>query len=210
MVNVNVPSENQGVVGIDVSHFQGTVDWRQVAAGSVGFGFAKATDGTEFVDPMFARNRDGMRAAGIPCGAYHFFRASRDAASQARLFVDTASWQPGDLPPVLDVELTDGAAPPDLADGIRTWLETVREAVACTPIIYTARSFWDANLSTGFSGYPLWIAEYGVSRPVLPQGWNTWKFWQYSASGRVAGINGDVDLDRFAGSPSELKALTEP
>jgi lysozyme len=99
-----------GVQGIDVSHYQGVVDWQQVAQNGMAFAFAKATEGITYVDPQLAANWDGIRVAGLVRGAYHFFEPNDDAAQQAQHFLSTVQLQPGDLPPVLDVETTGGVS----------------------------------------------------------------------------------------------------
>lgn len=108
---------------------------------------------------------------------------------------------------MLDVEVTDGRAPADIARGVRTWLETVEQATGRRPILYVRAGFWDASVGAAMPDYPLWVAHYGVSQPSLPAGWNAWTFWQHSQTGRVAGVGGDVDLNRFAGTREELGRL---
>jgi lysozyme len=183
--------------GIDVSHYQGEVDWQAVAASGVRFAFLKATDGVDDVDPCFARNWAGARAAGILRGAYHFFRPSLDAKRQAAHLLSVLTMDEMALPPALDVEITDGLAPAALRDGIGTWLESVQSALGCRPLVYTDPSFWRNSVAADFSGYPLWLACYG-SEPEVPPSWRAWTFWQHSDAGEVHGIPGQVDLDYCA------------
>jgi len=196
------------ISGIDVSHFQGTVQWDQVVKAGKAFAFAKATDGITYVDPMFATNWAGMKAAGILRGAYQFFEPNDDAESQAQNFLKTVTLEPGDLPPVLDVEQTSAASKLSQIgiQGIQTWLSVVEHETGRTPILYTNTGFWDQD--TGQLGsYPLWIAQYGVSTPKLPANWEwkAWTFWQSSETGTVAGISGSVDLDVFQGTLRQLR-----
>lgn len=193
--------------GIDVSHFQGNVNWQSVKSAGQAFAFAKATQGTTYTDPMFSANWGSMGNAGVLRGAYHFFQASEDAAAQADYFLKVVSLASGDLPPVIDVEITDGVSQEALQSGVLTWLQTVQEKTGITPIIYTGPSFWNEYFSASFGSYPLWIAQYGVSSPTLPRGWSGWHFWQHSESGSVEGVSGSVDLNFFNGSLQQLLAF---
>jgi lysozyme len=195
------------LTGIDVSHFQGRVDWPAVWGAGCAFAFAKATEGAGLTDPFFAANWAGMKAAGLARGAYHFFRAGQDAAQQAAHFLSTVQFAAGDLPPVLDIEVNDGVTGPALVGGVQTWLDAVEAAAGVTPIIYTNTPFWDAHFNDQFSNYPLWIAHYGPAPQPLPAGWTVWTFWQYSQSLHIAGVGGPADHDYFNGPLAQLQAL---
>jgi lysozyme len=197
------------LAGIDVSHWQGTVDWQRVAGDGVSFVFIKATEGGDYTDPAFAANWAGAARAGVARGAYHFYRPQTGAAAQAQHFLRTVQLRAGDLPPVLDVEVTDGQSAGAIAAGVRTWLETVERATGRRPIVYTRASFWTSQMGAGFGAYPLWVAHYGAASPAVPSGWSGWTFWQHSDSGRVAGISGNVDLNWFRGGWAELQALIQ-
>jgi lysozyme len=192
--------------GIDVSHFQGAVDWPAVAAGGVRFAFIKATDGVDGVDSRFAENWTGAKNAGIIRGAYHFFRPGLDAQQQAAHFGRVVTMDDMSLPPALDVEVTEGLAPSALQAGIRTWLETVQTAFGCTPIVYTDPSFWRESVDADFSAYPLWLACY-AERPEVPATWPALTFWQHTDRGDVRGISGHVDLNYCALSYEDLRKL---
>ena len=201
---------NGDVHGIDVSHYQGTVDWQQVKAAGNQFAFAKATEGVTLLDPELATNWAGMKAAGLLRGAYHFFEPGDDAGQQATFFLGTVQFERGDLPPVLDVE-TAPAAGEDLWRGVQTWLEQVETATGMRPILYLNKSFANENgAPASLAAYPLWLAQYEVELPTLPTGWTTWLLWQYSQSGTVAGVTGSVDLDQLNGPLSGLSALAMP
>lgn len=202
----NPPSR---LAGIDVSHFQGHVDWQAVKAAGCVFAFAKATEGTNVTDPFFAANWVGMKAAGLMRGAYHFYRAAEPAAQQAAHFLSTVQFEPGDLPPVLDIEVNDGVTGPPLVGGVQTWLDAVEPVAGATPVIYTDTPFWNAHFNNQFGSYPLWVAHY-TAAPVpspLPVGWSVWTFWQYSQSLHVNGVNGTADHDYFNGPLTQLQAL---
>jgi lysozyme len=192
--------------GIDVSKWQGAVDWAGVKAAGLAFAFARATYGATTVDAQFATNWPAMKAAGILRGAYHFFVAADDPTAQAELFLKAVgSLENGDLPPVVDVETDSGTSATLVAD-VQTWLDAVQAATGRRPIIYTGPNFWNENMTGGFGGYPLWVAEYGVSAPKPVAGWSRWTFWQYSSSGAAAGLS-PVDLDYFNGSIEDLLAF---
>jgi lysozyme len=198
---------NGDVQGIDVSHYQGTVDWQQVSAAGIQFAFAKATDGVTLADPEFATNWAGMKAAGILRGAYHFFEPTDDAGQQATFFLSNVQFESGDLPPMLDVE-TSAATSEELWQGVQTWLDQVEAATGMSPILYLNSSFANENAApASLAAYPLWLAQYEVDQPTVPTGWTTWLLWQYSQSGTMNGVSGSVDLDQLNGPLSGLSAL---
>ncbi|HSS48571.1 MAG TPA: glycoside hydrolase family 25 protein [Thermoanaerobaculia bacterium] len=200
---------NGEVQGIDVSHYQGTVDWQQVRAAGVQFAFAKATEGVTLTDPEFATNWAGMKAAGLLRGAYHFFEPTDDAGQQAAFFLSTVPFESGDLPPVLDVE-TAAATSAELWQGVQTWLDQVEAATGMRPTLYLNSSFANENdAPASLAAYPLWLAQYEVDQPTVPNGWTTWLLWQYSQSGTVNGVSGSLDLDQLNGPLSGLSALAK-
>jgi lysozyme len=201
------------IQGIDVSHFQGTVNWQEVKLAGMKFAIVKATEGQTSVDPQFKNNWQNIHAAGLLRGAYHFFDAGVDGSAQARHFLQTAPLAAGDLPPVIDVEAAASAGNATILQEVQNWLNTVEQALNRLPMIYTTASFWNSHLNHNFGNYPLWVAEYGVAVPKIPAGWSNWQFWQYSQSGKVNGVTGSVDMDYFNGSYADLLAflqLAEP
>lgn len=202
-------TDSASLSGIDVSHFQGEVDWAAVKAAGIAFAFAKASDGNTYRDTQFQANWQGMKAAGLPRGAYHFYESNDDPMTQANNFLSAVGQlEATDLPPVIDIESTKGDfGGNSLATNLQICLDAIESGLACTPIIYTNCSFWNANLNAEFGRYPLWIARYSTSPPTIPNGWSAWTFWQYSESGTVPGVTGAVDLDQFAGSMNDLHQL---
>lgn len=199
------------VPGIDVSHAQQTVDWNAVRQAGKVFVFIKATDGITYTDPLFAANWSGAKAAGLLRGAYHFYETNDDPTAQAENFLHAVQIEPGDLPPVVDIERTKGAeSASQIVQDLQTWLDVVERATGRAPVIYTGPGYWDSLGTSAFGRYPLWVAEYGVQSPKLPAGWTRWTFWQFSESGTAAGITGAVDLDVFNGTLAELQALARP
>jgi lysozyme len=198
--------------GIDVSHYQLLIDWTRVAAsGRVDFVFAKATEGVNFNDQYFCDNWEAMQREGLRRGAYHYFRASISPEKQALNFIRNVQLQPGDLPPVLDVETLDGVNKIALMRNMITWLYMVEIAYGVKPIIYTNQKFYNTYLrGEHFKDYPLWIARYHrFYQPTLADG-RDWLFWQHKDTGKIPGIEGEVDFNVFQGSAKELEALCVP
>ncbi len=199
------------LTGIDVSVYQGDVDWPKVRGAGRTFAFARISAGITSPDSKFARNWPAMKAAGIVRGPYQYFRPSQDVAAQARMVVDklaaAGGLETGDLPPVLDLETADGLSSDVVVANARMWLKTIESALGIRPIVYTA-AFMSNVIGTSFEDYTLWVANYGVTCPTMPSGWSEWSFWQTSASGRVPGVVGDVDTDVFNGSLARLQSLT--
>ncbi len=202
--------------GIDVSVYQGNVDWAQVKAAGIGFAFAKSSEGTGLTDPSFQQNWAGMQAAGLIRGAYHFFHPKFDPLAQAQLFCKVVPLGPNDLPLALDVEVDDGLRAAEIVNSVQQCLGEIERLIHRRPIVYTGGWFWTPLLQQlgsvpgWVANYDVWIAEYSNgSQPTLPPGFNGWKFWQYSASGRLDGIAGggaDVDEDMFNGTLQDLIA----
>lgn len=190
---------SDAVRGVDVSHWQGEVDWERVAD-QVGFGIARIGDGVNTADTRFGANWRGMADAGLIRGSYQFFRASQSPEDQADLVIAAlVDLGDDDLAPVLDLETRDGVGGREVVDGARRWLRRVEEGTGRTPMIYTSPSFWRGLPDTGdLGGYPLWIAHWGVDCPDVPAPWTGWQVWQSSSDGRVDGIDGPVDLDWLA------------
>lgn len=192
--------------GIDVSHYQGKIDWKAVKGSDVGFAFAKASQGQSVADSRFAENWAGMKAAGLLRGAYHFYSVGEDPKAQARNFLGKVKFEPGDLPPMVDIETENPGAESNagqIAD-LHTFIAQIKAACGAEPFIYTGPSFWNAHFDDSFSDCPLWVAEYGVSAPKPVSGWSVWTIWQHSQSGTVPGISGHVDLDYFNGTSAQL------
>jgi GH25 family lysozyme M1 (1,4-beta-N-acetylmuramidase) len=167
--------------GVDVSNWQGTIDWLQVGDAGNSFMFAKATEGTTYTDITYAVNRAGAQGVGLRLGAYHFGRPAgagdgavvASAIAQADRFVDVAQPKAGDLPPVLDLESTGGLAQPALVRWTQAWLDEVAARTGISALIYASPNFWKTSLgdTSAFagSGHPLWIAHWTTSAgPLVP------------------------------------------
>lgn len=196
--------------GIDVSRYQQRISWEavkemKVEGIQIGFAFIKATEGVESVDPYFKRNWKASRDAGIVRGAYHFFIPIRSGQLQAENFFAQVQLEPGDLPPVLDVEQASGTAPEALRKEIQSWLNAVSQHYSMVPVIYTNISFYNSYLAGYFDEYPLWIAHYlQLLQPTIARDWT---FWQHSEAGHVNGILSRVDFNVFNGDSIRFRAL---
>jgi lysozyme len=200
------------IEGIDVSTYQGSVDWSAVRDSGRRFVFVKATEGTTLADAHFTVHWAGAQEAGLLRGAYHFGHPGRDAATQAvHFFSRVGALGPGDLPPVLDLEENDGQSNQVVLAWTQAFLDKVEELFGCTAIVYTG-GFWKYTLGNPSNSpictRPLWLAQYSAE-PSLPNGWPGWTFWQYSATASVPGVRGDCDVSRFAGDDAALAALAQ-
>lgn len=197
--------------GIDISHYQGDIDWKQLATHKdarfpLHFIFMKATEGGDHGDDTFSQNFGQARKHGFIRGAYHYFIPKTDACKQADFFIRTVQLSKGDLPPVLDVETTGKRSEKELKTAVKTWLDRVEAHYGVKPILYTSYKFKMRYLSDSiFSDYPYWIAHYYVDS-VKYEG--NWHFWQHTDVGTVPGIKQKVDLNVFNGTLEELQALT--
>lgn len=198
--------------GLDVSYHQGFIDWPVVARAGVVFAFARVSDGAGFLDPRFGENWSGMKAAGVMRGSYQFFRPTQDPRAQAAVLIREITARgglgPGDLPPALDIEVTDGVDGDTLKSRALVWLRTVESALGRTPVIYTSPGFWeDLGADHAFDRYSLWVAHWDARCPRVPDAWERWRFWQDASRGSVPGITGAVDTDWFHGTRADLEVF---
>ncbi|MBE6272350.1 MAG: glycoside hydrolase family 25 protein [Bacteroides sp.] len=206
-----MPSGYQ-VHGIDVSHYQGDINWKMLEQTRQGqfpiqFIFMKATEGGDYSDDRFTANFDSARAHGFIRGAYHFYNPKTDANKQADFFIQSVKLEPGDLPPVLDIEKK-GKDMKKLQSDLKLWLRKVENHYGVKPIIYASYKFKTRYLNDSvFNTYPYWIAHYYVDS-VRYEG--DWKFWQHTDVGTLPGIEEKVDLNVFNGSLQELNRLQLP
>lgn len=213
------------ILGIDVSKYQGVINWNQVAAtGLINFAFCKASESTNAVDSQFLANWQGIRNVGLMRGAYHFAHTGNDPVREADNFIRTVGQlDPSDML-CLDIEVSNLAGWP-FTNWVLTWLERVELQTGTTPILYTGGPFFnthdgnpDPTTMQQLARYPLWLASYVVNPNIyVPDVWKAlgWKFWQ--RSGDVAapgdtvlhlpGIAGAVDKDVWNGTLDELKTF---
>lgn len=206
-----VCADGPTVYGIDVSRFQGTINWQQVAGHGVKYAWIQVSRYIDDIDAQFEANWAGARANGILRGAYQRFHPGQSVSGQAQIMLDKiGTLEPNDLPPMLDVEDDDGLPPAQVAAAVQEWMDIVEPAVGVKPFIYTGYYFWkDDVASTAFGDHPLWIANYSATCPLIPNGWDRWTLHQYSSTNRIPGITANsVDENRFNGTMEDLMAFT--
>ena len=203
--------EGYEIHGIDISHYQGKIDWEQlknamIKGCPVRFVIIKSTEGSSQLDENFRENFNQVRDFGFIRGVYHFWSNKSTAREQAYYFLDQVHLTDGDLPPVLDIEHKPAdKSVDDFQRDVLTWLHIVEDKYHAKPIIYTYYKFKEQYLSAPvFDDYPYWIAHYYVDK-VQYKG--KWKFWQHTDVGKLPGIKGYVDFNIYNGSYYELKQL---
>ena len=194
------------VHGIDVSHYQRNIDWEIIAQQDIKFAFVKATEGKSIADSLFKKNWEGLNENNIIKGAYHYFHPGTNVLSQYNNFKTQVNLSKGDLPPVIDIEETNGKSKKEIIKAIKDWISLVETEYDLKPIIYTNFKFYNAYIGGNFDQYPIWIANYTYKEPSLNYG-DSWTFWQYGNRGRLEGIECDVDFNVFNGSMLELENL---
>ncbi|MFI6345561.1 GH25 family lysozyme [Streptomyces sp. NPDC050560] len=205
-----------GVQGIDVSHYQGSINWSSVKAAGISFSWMKATEGTSYKDPNFNANYLNSYNAGVIRGAYHFARPDvSGGAAQANYFASNGgAWSADNrtLPGVLDIE---GSCYGLSQASMRTWISdfynTYKSRTSRDIVIYTSPSWW-SSCTGSWSGMsaksPLWDAHWTTAaNPTVPAGFPFWTVWQYTSTGSVSGVSGNVDRDKFNGTADRLLAL---
>jgi GH25 family lysozyme M1 (1,4-beta-N-acetylmuramidase) len=200
-------------LGMDVSSYQGNVNWAAAWNAGARFAYTKSTEGTGYTNPYFAQQYNGAYHIGMIRGAYHFALPDRSSGTaQADYFIRHGGGWSADgrtLPPALDIEYNPygatcyGLSPSSMVSWIRAFSAEVRARAGRYPIIYTTRDWWASCTAstTSLAGTdPLWVARYASSPGTLPAGWPTWRIWQYASSGRLPG-----DQDAFNGSLTQLR-----
>ena len=204
----NMPSRKEYPLrGVDVSHYQGDIDWQVIASQDISFVFIKATEGSGTTDEYFSANWENARAAGLAVGAYHFFSFDSPAATQAANFCTAVPVCADALPPVIDLEYYRSDNLPEqnaVRDSLREMLEVLQETYGKQPVIYTTESCWENYLKDSGLQYTLWIRSIFTTPPddLAP----SWTFWQYNPHKRLKGYTGPekmIDMNLFRGSQDE-------
>jgi lysozyme len=201
--------------GVNISDHQSKINWEKLKQSDISFVFVKATQGANYIDSEFNNNWRNVKREGFERGAYHYYVSNDDPHRQARHFLDVVFTKsnPTDLPPVLDLETLEGNSimtDEQFQENVRIWLEIVENNFGRKPIIYTNTNFANKYLTNDFfSDYYLWLADYAVDNPVVPDTWKKvgWTFWENSSSYTIPGIATSFNHNFFAGSIEDLKKL---
>jgi lysozyme len=200
------------VHGVDVSRWQGEIDWPKLRSQGANFAYIKATDGGDHLDPMFKKNWRAAGEAGLRRGAYHFFYWCRTAGEQADWFIRNVPKAPGALPPVIDVEWNGDSkncrkrpSRAKVLEKMQVFMDKLEAHYGQRPIIYTAPDFYRDNLKGAFPNHPFWLRSV-AAHPAKVYPGRKWVFWQYSGSGLSHGVEGRIDLNVFHGDESEWRA----
>lgn len=201
--------------GIDIAAHQHPggmpIDWNKVKSDGQSFAFVKATEGGDWINPHYVKDIQAANVHGLKTGAYHYARPAGDAKTQAANFAAQIALAPNQtLPPVLDIEVSEGKSASQLESWIEEFTSELKHLTNRTPMIYTYKYFWmgEMNNSQKFSNMPLWLAAYQDEAPDPVGGWQNLSFWQRSGSGKVAGIPTDVDMNLFNGSKQQLESFS--
>lgn len=195
--------------GIDVSHYQGRIDWEPVMkiqdSFPVSFVFVRATAGKDLEDRKFKENWKALKENSIYRGAYHYYRPDENSIQQAINFINTVKLEKGDLPPVLDIENVPSTQSIDsLKLGLKRWLNRVENHYKIKPILYSGEDFYNRFLYEDFEEYTIWIANYRFLKETIEP---DWKFWQFTDKASVPGCLTAVDVNIFNGDSLQLKKL---
>ena len=198
------------VHGLDVARFQDNINWRRVKQAGIDFAFIKATEGGDLLDPMFKENWRGAGKAGIARGAYHFYYFCTPPEVQARWFIRNVPKRRGSLPPVLDMEWnpyspTCTKRPPgsEVRRQARVFLDILERHYGQRPIIYTTVEFY-RETGIGQLREEFWLRSTAkVLKTTYPG--QRWSFWQYTGTGVVPGVAGNVDINVFAGNRNQWR-----
>lgn len=211
---LNHPSAKTYIVrGVDVSHYQGEIDWKRLSGQNIDFAFIKATEGSRHVDSQFAANWNGVQNTGLFFGAYHFFSFDSSGAAQAENYISTVESRKGMLPPVVDIEFYGNKQKnkPDKGKTVKelqVLLDKLQDNYGTKPIIYATMKSYYAYIRGEFNGYPLWIRNTYFNPQIGLTG--KWAFWQYTDKAVLEGYSGTgkyIDMNTFSGNKDELKAL---
>ncbi|RXF74949.1 glycoside hydrolase family 25 protein [Hansschlegelia zhihuaiae] len=212
MTGVVTTPDDHAIKGIDVSKFQGSVDWASVRASGVSFAYIKATEGGDRIDDRFAENWAGAKAAGVPRGAYHFYYFCRTGAEQAAWFIRNVPADPNALPVVLDMEWNHLSPsckrrPPveEVHREMSTFLRIIEKHYGKRPMIYSSVDFHRDRLVGAFPGYHFWLRSVAGHPSLKYHPSRAYSFWQHTATGRVSGVTGNVDQNVFMGDVASFK-----
>lgn len=199
------------VHGIDAARFQGQMNWRAIRQQGIRFAWLKATEGGDLLDPEFKRNWSAAKRAGVPVGAYHFYYFCTDPDTQARWFIKNTPRLRGGLPPVIDLEWnpfspTCTLRPPaaEVRSVANRFIQRIERHYGTRVVIYTAHDFWSRNEIWRLKR-DYWLRS-TATHVEQKYGTKNWRFWQYTATGVLDGVEKEIDLNCFNGSEAQFKS----
>ena len=205
-----IPKEvaNYKLMGVDVSKHSGKIKWGNLKSANVGFAYIKATEGVDYVDPLYAQNYKAAKENGVTVGVYHFFRFAKSGRKQAKHFIKNAKMQKGDLIPVIDVEVWGNTlstrSDSEVIIEIGRFLNELELAVGARPMIYTNKDAFNRFIKGHYENYPLWFCSLSeIPTADAPR----WSFWQYTHKGEIDGAPHPVDFNVFRYTRQELKSM---
>lgn len=213
---INRPSEEEYPIrGVDVSYYQGEIDWQVLAGENITFAFIKATEGSSHIDTKFMENWEQVEKTALKRGAYHFFSFESSGKAQAEHFISVVPKTAGDISPVIDIEFYGDRFynRPNAAETrkeLQSLLDTLEAHYGVKPVIYATESSYSAYIRGHFDGYPLWIRNVYFSPNMGMPG--KWTFWQYDSEAKLQGYSGEeehIDLNVFYGSEKEWEEFLE-
>ncbi|CAM4237990.1 lysozyme [Paenibacillus endophyticus] len=191
------------VRGLDVSHYQGKVNWTAVAdTNKYQFVYMKATEGHDYADDRFAQNWERAKENGFLTGAYHFFSTRSSGAEQAEHFISIVPVEKGSMPPVIDLEITLNHDPAVIERELKSMIGMLEAVYHQKPILYVTYDTYNQYTATGFENYEIWIRDI-VKHPALKNK-QEWLLWQYCNRGRVDGIDAYVDINVYNGTQADF------
>ena len=194
----------QEMNGIDISHFQGLVDWNQLQDQSIQFVIIKASQGNHYIDKHYQSNWKKSQSTTLWRGAYHYLDPEYSGISQALHFIKTTQGNFGEFAPVVDLEAFEDKKVEDVIGVLAEYLAIIEQKTGCLAIIYTSPNFWRQLDDHDYGRHALWLADY-AEKPQIPNGWKTWSMWQYTNKGKIQGINGLIDKSKlhYSGTPKK-------
>ena len=214
IILLNNPSaEDYPIRGVDVSHYQGEIDWDKLCESDVSFAFIKATEGSNYIDPKFEYNWSEAAETDLRVGAYHFFSFDSDGKAQAENFIANVPVTEDMLPPVIDIEFYgDKADNPPKKKEVKAQLDVLVEALyehyGTMPIIYATHQSYNLYIADDYKDCPIWIRDV-IMTPYLSDN-RDWTFWQYTNRERLEGYKGEeefIDMNVFCGTAEEFENL---
>lgn len=185
--------------GIDVSHYQGSIDWDEVVENTaISYVYLKATEGASLVDRTYRRNLKEARRVGLSVGSYHFYRPNVNWQEQFNNLIATVKVEEQDLVPIIDIEHRGSVSSQAFISDLKAFIQKVTEHYGKKPLLYTYHNFYNRYLTDEFKDYHFMIARYRSDSPTLNDG-KDYIMWQYTSTGSIPGINGNVDRSKIMG-----------